>query len=48
MVVIAVWQLNSVIPLEEEENRAISSVVLAGINIIDHIAVRSEVVLITP
>ena len=26
----AVWQLNSVIPLEEEENRAISPVVFAG------------------
>ena len=27
---LAVWQLNSLIPLEKEENRAISSVVFAG------------------
>ncbi len=28
--VVAVWPLNSLIPLEEEENRAISPVVFAG------------------
>jgi hypothetical protein len=28
---IAIWPLNSLIPLEEEENRAISPVVIAGV-----------------